>query len=379
MGIDMTWSFKMVALISAALFGMSGVSSARKVKDVTASDIVLFYAGGQVGGYVDTDYVRDYVSYIDRDGNENWLFTGFLLLQIRDVGENSARVTFTPGMKDIDGTYLQSATQADWMKLIDYYFSEGHCVDAIDRVVEEAVQRMGRPARKHQVIISIPDPMPYKYPMSKLGGTAYWGIVDGKVTDFSKDEDRFAACRWFVDEVISRFRCGKYKNVELAGFYWITEEAQAGGSLLPEISRYVHSRGYSLTWIPYFQAPGYARWKEMGFDKAWYQPNYFFYNVPETQLETACGQALANGMAMEMEFDERANAVPAWGKESLAYKLRAYMDAFKEFGPWEKCQLAYYQGTKALRSLKDSSDPRDIVLYQDLCDFIAKRPFREGQ
>lgn len=100
-------------------------------------------------------------------------------------------------------------------------------------------------------------------------------------------------------------------------------------------------------------------------------------SLPETQLETACGQALANGMAMEMEFDERANAVPAWGKESLAYKLRAYMDAFKEFGPWEKCQLAYYQGTKALRSLKDSSDPRDIVLYQDLCDFIAKRPFRE--
>ena len=52
------------------------------------------------------------------------------------------------------------------------------------------------------------------------------------------------------------------------------------------------------------------------------------------------------------------------------------MKTFKECGAWANCQLAYYQDTHAVRHLKDSSDPRDVELYQDLCDFIAKRPYR---
>ncbi len=77
------------------------------------------------------------------------------------------------------------------------------------------------------------------------------------MTDFSKEEDRIAACRWFIDEVLERYGTGKWKHVELAGFYWITEETLDESPLLPEVSAYLHSKGYPLTWIPYFEAPGY--------------------------------------------------------------------------------------------------------------------------
>lgn len=366
-----------IAVMAMVAFSIPGES--KNIRKITASDIVLFYAGGHNGSYFDQNYAADYVSYVDRDGQEHWLFDGFLLLQIWDTrNDQAADVTFTPGMKDNAGNYLPSATQADWMKLLDYYFEEGSCIDAIDKAVGKAAERLGKPV-KRQIIISIPDPMPYKQSITKKNGTTYWGLLDGKVTDFSKESDRIAACRWFVDECLKKYKAHKYENVELAGFYWITEETLDKSPLLPAVSEYVHSKGYPLTWIPYFQAPGYTEWREKGFDMAWYQPNYFFYNVPESQIRTACEQAIANGMAMEMELDERASVKPLWGSECLAYKLRAYMKTFKECGPWEKCQLAYYQDSNAVQYLKQTGDPQDLELYYDFCDFVAKRPYRNGK
>ena len=46
---------------------------------------------------------------------------------------------------------------------------------------------------------------------------------------------------------------------------------------------YVHSLGYKLIWIPYYQAWGYDRWKENGFDVACVQPNYSFAKVANKQ------------------------------------------------------------------------------------------------
>lgn len=155
-------------LTAMALFTLSVSGEAKKIKKITASDIVLFYAGGHNGSIYDQKYAADYVSYVDRDGKEHWLFDGYLLLQIWDTrNDQASNVTFTPGMKDEDGRFLPSANQADWMKLIDYYFEEGSCIDAIDKAVAEASKRLGKPETKRQIIISIPDPMPYKESMTK--------------------------------------------------------------------------------------------------------------------------------------------------------------------------------------------------------------------
>ena len=120
--------------------------------------------------------------------------------------------------------------------------------------------------------------------------------------------------------MLKRYQKQKYKYVDLVGFYYVTEETSGSGTLMPDLSAYLHAKGYPFTWIPYYNAPGWNLWKEKGFDFAWYQPNYFFNAwLPEERLVSACKRAIAYGMAMEMEFDERAAADRP---ESLGERLR---------------------------------------------------------
>ena len=268
-----------------------------------------------------------------------------------------------------------AATQADWLKLIDYYFSEGQVIDAIERSVEEASQTLGVPPSKRQIVVSIPNPIVYKQPIAQKGGTTYWGVIDNRVLDFSDEADRALACRWYIDQVLSRFKQAKFRHVELAGFYWVTEETSAKSPLIGNIVDYCAQKRYDLYWIPYFHAPGFESWKEKGFARAYYQPNHFFHNeIPYERLKVACAEAQANGMDMEVEFDESALK-----KHGRGGRLRDYMRAFRETGVWERCKLAYYQGGSAVTALRRSDDPEDQELYQDFCDFVSKRPCRTQQ
>lgn len=341
-------------------------------KELSATDMVLLYSGATQSSSWTVNRIRDYIAYMDRNGNEHWLFDGFLFLEIRDIGPGSSEVAFDPGHKNTDGTVLPAATQADWLKLVNYYFSDDHAIDAIEQAVEETARTLGEPPTPRQIVISIPNPIEYKHPLAKTGGTTYWGVLDGHVTDFSKDDDRFKACKWYIDRVLETYAKKTYKYVELAGFYWLTEETPEKSPLVSAVASYVAGKGYPLCWIPYFRAPGYSAWREKGFERAYYQPNYFFDSqVPYERLRTACDEAATYRMDLEMEFDETALA--RYGKGN---RLRDYMEVFREVGPWARSRLAYYQSSEALRTLKCSNDPQDRNLYYDFCDFVVTRPFR---
>ena len=53
------------------LLAVCGSADAKKIKKITASDVVLFYAGGELGNNYDQKYAADYVSYVDRGGYEH--------------------------------------------------------------------------------------------------------------------------------------------------------------------------------------------------------------------------------------------------------------------------------------------------------------------
>ncbi|WP_290540343.1 DUF4855 domain-containing protein [Alistipes sp.] len=352
-------------------WGLCSCSDGRP-RALTATDLVLIYAGGTHSPRWDREMMSHYVTYTDREGRMHWLFDGFLLLEIRDIGPGSARVAFDPGHKDTDGTVLPAATQVDWLKLLRYYFSEGHGIAAIEEAVAAAAETLGAPATKRQVVISIPNPIVYKEPLAKRGGTSYWGMVEDRILDFSREEDRFLACKWYIDQALRMFEEQDYKYVELAGFYWVTEESEKASPLLADVSSYLDERQCELCWIPYFHAPGYTAWRERGFDRAFYQPNYFFSDdIPRERLAQACREAAANGLDMEMEFDESAMARCGRGS-----RLRDYMEAFRESGAWAGSRIAYYQSHQGLVVLKNSSVEEDVDLYHDFCTFVSQRPFR---
>ena len=75
---------------------------------------------------------------------------------------------------------------------------------------------------------------------------------------------------------MTRFKKAKYKNLELAGFYWVDEDIATCKDLPKYVSQYIRSKKKEFVWIPYWKAKGYEQWKDLGFDIAYQQPNHFF-------------------------------------------------------------------------------------------------------
>lgn len=327
-------------------------------KILESQDMVLIYGGGAHRTIVwDKEHMAPYVTYTDESGKEHWLFDGFLFLEIH----NGKGKMFASG-------YTQTpANQKDWLDLVDYYFQSWVALGALDKVIGDAIDRIGEPPEKRRVVIGLPEPIPNQKD---------WGTLkNGVMLDFSKSLDRIEACKWYIDYVRDKFKELKYKNIELAGFYWIAEEATNTRTIIRDIAAYLNKHMYSFNWIPYFNSDGYSEWKNLRFNYAYLQPNYFFNDAtPYSRLTEACDLALKYGMDMEMEFD--GNALESNGR---GYKLTNYMKAFKESGIWGSKRLAYYEGGGALFYMYKSVVPADQKLYHEFCKFVVEHPTRNKQ
>lgn len=317
---------------------------------VECNDLVLLYSGGAHRKFQwSEEYVNPYVTYVDENGKESWLFDSFLFLEIH----NGNGKTFATG-------YTQTAAnQNEWKGLVDHYFQSRYCLGALNKSIDKAAERIGKPKEKRKIVIGLPEP---------INGQKDWGSVkNGVPLDFSKPDDRVAAVKWYVDYVRSKFHEMKFDNLELAGFYWIAEEATNTRTIVADVSAYLNELNYSFNWIPYFKSDGYSDWKKLTFNFAYLQPNYFFNdNIAYSRLTEACELAKKYEMDMEIEFDERA--LTGWG-----YRLEDYLKAFKENGIWANNRIAYYQGGKALYDLSVSEKPEDTALYRLFCEFVTGR------
>ena len=316
-------------------------------------DMVLLYSGGSHRDHQWSEgSVEPYVIYIDELNKEHWLFDSFLFLEIHN-GEGKS---FATGYQPVP------ANQQDWKKLVDHYFQSRYCMGALNRSIESAKERLGEPKEKRKVVIGIPEPIKTQKD---------WGSVkNGVILNFSKSNDRVAACIWYIDYVRQKFKDMNYKNLELSGFYWIAEEATNTRAILKDLSSYLNKLNYSFVWIPYHGSDGAFEWKKLTFNYTYYQPNYFFNeNTPISFLNKACVDAKKYDMDMEIEFDDRAMVDRGnWG-----YRLENYMNAFKEYGIWESKRLAYYQGGRTVYELSKSSAEADQKLYHKFGKFVSER------
>ncbi len=343
--------------------------------DQIPSDMVLLYGGSHHRSPYKWSgkYLKDYVLYQNEEGKYEYLFDGFLLLEFMTVENGSSENrTYITGYT-YNNVALPSARKENWQELIDYYFEADGGVEAIEQAVTLAVAESGKaPETKRKVVIGIPEPITYASYSNTSSSTVYWGELDGAQMDFSKTSDRLAACKWYIDQIIKKFEAKKFTYTELVGFYWVAEKATQTRDLMSSLGSYLDGKGLTFNWIPYYNADGFSEWKSFGFDCAYLQPNYFFSTtVPDSRLSDACSQALKYGMGMEIEFD--GNALE---KNGRGYKLRNYMEYFKRYKVWDTLPLAYYQGSWALKWLKNSSSSADNELYHDFCEFVTSRPYR---
>jgi hypothetical protein len=338
---------------------------------LVATDMVLIYGGGKHRNVTwDKEHFTPYIIYTDGGNNKRWLFDGFLFLEITNGVSGNPRIFAT-------GYYGQPAGKAEWTRQVDYYFTEGNGVDALNNCIARAAEQLGAP-EKRKVVIGLPEPI-VAGPQSHYTALPadYWGNVDGKQLDFTGDKDRITACKWFIDYVEQRFGEGKFEYVELAGFYWIAEESLHTKTLLAEVAAYLNEKKYSFNWIPYWKTnPDYYDWRSLKFNYAWLQPNYFFNDdTPYSRLTEACTVAQLYQLDMEMEFDL---SVFAAGK-NRGTRLYDYMKAFRENGILESKRIAYYQDCDALYQLYHASDERDKKLFRDFCQFVGEHQDRYHQ
>ena len=364
----------------------------------------------------DEDRIKPHVTFTDENGQEQWLHEAFLF--IGGVDDERGTILCIPDGKE------KSAGKDSWKDFADYWLAEGGVVDVLDQTIANGISRIGQPSFKHKVVMTMPDPIMLEYFSDKGSSTTYWGEAFGRQLDFANTSDQVLAYRWFIDYVREQWDKAAPQNVELAGFYVLSEilVAKPNGwnyrykrwdQILPHVSEYLHEMKYALYWIPYYQADGYDMTSQLGIDYTWLQPNKY-WDYPEKEQKKSWPWVFnamnTYGHGMEIEFEgshgeagwsqweagvdrtsssiletvrtsNDAQGTPKGKPNPQAARnkalLREYMSEFKKAGHYGKSRIATYSGTNAMYELATSPDEKDRQMYLEYCRFIVENPLRK--
>ncbi len=364
----------------------------------------------------DEDRLKPHVTFTDENGKEKWLHEAFLF--IGGVDDNAGTILCIPDGRE------KSANQDSWKGFADYWLADGAVVDVLDQTIANAVSRIGKPSFRHKVVMTMPDPIMLEFFYNKSSSTTYWGSVYGRRLDFNNTEDQVLAYRWYIDYVRERWAEQAPENIELAGFYVLSEILVAKPSgwnykykrwdkILPSVSSYLHTMKYGLYWIPYYQADGYDVTSTLGIDYTWLQPNKY-WDYPEKKQKKNWSwvfntmSTYSHGMEIEFEgshgeagWSQWEEGVPRTSSSILETVrtsndaqgtskgkpnpqaarnkalLREYMDEMKRSGHYGTARIATYSGTNGLWELATSPDAPDREMYLEYCKFVVENPLRK--
>ena len=386
------------------------------------ADMALLYGGitSRNPAYWTEDRLKAFVTWTDPDsGEEKWLFDAFLALEMRT---NYPPHAFGIGMKDWEDNSLGmiAANQKDASKFLDYWFAPDNGFPVLEKLVNEATGRIGPPKAPIKVVVMMPDISVHERYNVSTSSTTYWGSLNGRQLDFTSAEDRRQAYYWFIDETRRRFNEADFQNIELGGFYIMSEElasfrsgiggnggdtingtmydgwevvAKAWDDIFPAVSKYIHQFHESVCWIPYRNAAGYRYWTEFGIDYAWMQPNYYWDTFGVNPISSFFPKIATYNLAMELEFDDlmmqkpvdrsaseytktRNGVTKTETYEDYAKRWKGYIEGLKGAQVYGNKQLALYQDTDSFNHLRQSSFKADKDAFNELCKLIAEDPLK---
>ena len=307
---------------------------------------VLAYAGAdraEFATYTIPHFTR-LLAHVDSAGRPTyWQCTGAIFLHL---WAPSGRV-FTTWIGGVP------ANGADWVEYADSLFAPGGVLSRLDSAVALASTTLGPPPEPIRIAIMVPYPEP-------KAGTLQFG---GREYNLQTADGRVGAASAYIADVEQRFRGAGHPRLRLDGFYWLFEMMpSADAGVVSRIAREVHARGLRFLWIPYYDAEGWERWHELGFDESWLQPNYFFNrDVPPSRLDSAAARAVQHGMGLEIEFDGRLLATPGF-----VDRLGPYLEVLQRHPELRARSIALFEGGGALLQLSGSPLPADRVRYEQL-------------
>ena len=338
----------MIAVAIAALW------SAARAPTVASQSIatrwVLMYAGSRGGSRpaYTLDELTRLVAVVDTSGRpQRWLNSGAIFLHMFAA---SGRVFTTwAGGTPADG--------GDWATYLDSLCAPGAALTRLDSAVAMVGAVAGPLPEPFPVSIMIP------YPDRKIGALRF-----GSGTfDLTSDSGRAAAATAYVVQTRKQFAAARLRHLRLDGFYWLDEAIPPDDTtLVTTVARTVHAAGLRLLWIPFYNAPGMQRWRNVGIDAAWLQPNYFYHReLPAIRLDSAAERATLLGMGLEVEFDGRLYADPRFSD-----RLGPYLTTLALHPELRALPVVVYEGGGALIHLSRSRLPADREWYRLLSEAL---------
>ncbi len=261
------------------------------------------------------------------------------------------------------------STKGGWEYYLNDLFRPGRQLDALNEAMREYNKRRGTlvidPAVE-KVVLTLPYPDPNQKNFGKL-------LEDQDPLTFQASmvgEDRayqyrLQAMNWYFQELMNRWNHGAYRYLKLEGIYWfhelVDDAAPKERELIWDAAEMVHEKALRFYWIPYYEAPGFTEWKQLGFDYAFVQPN--FYNDKEIaveRIEATLSIADKYGMGIEVEGDER-----------MVRDLKFYQLYYNQLIAGHKLGIdknkihAYYYGSKSLLDAYANQEPHIRAIYDD--------------
>ncbi|MGE5623867.1 MAG: DUF4855 domain-containing protein [Methanocella sp.] len=331
------------------------------------SNIMLIYSGHYEPPVWGTWPMRDalpYVAYLDRNGKvQDWYFDAFLFLGLQS---NRKRAFDSPAR-------ATAADKVDWQWYLDRLFADGQQIAAFNEATAYAGRELNQPDHKSKIIIAIPNPHTVLDDFGDVDGD---GVSENFTSnDRTVDEairDRVKAVKWYVDQTLARLKEKNFRNIEIVGYYWLEEKinfnAKSEVPTIQAVAKYLHDKGLKFYWIPYFKASGFREWKDLGFDVAIMQPNYFFNaNIPVSRFKETVDLAKQYNMGIEIEGEGRMLEMTGAQWRDRYYE---YLNQGIAQGYMKGAIKAYYQGAKALLDASRISDPEIRRLYDATYEFV---------
>lgn len=284
-------------------------------------------------------FFNPYLSYRAEDGTMRDMFDTFIILGLR-YNNNANQFTDTP---------LNHANYVDWEKYVNRTFS-----------TEGVLQNLNTSARtnnrKVDVYVAIPYPKK-KEPIITLDGDELANTV----------YSRYDLAKWYITEVLNKFDKADYANLNLKGFYWLSETVRTDedGLLISSISGLLKGQDKFFIYSPHATSTNFYKWKDYGFDAAFLQPNAFRTSVPgkAERLHRAFLNAQIYGTGITMEIDSYGMGHVEEGRGVDEFTL--YMDFAKRYGLDEKGMM-FYQATNMVERMATIDHPVYKQWYEQL-------------
>lgn len=324
--------------VAAALLSIVGCAH-----DPAGSRWLLSYDGSYQRSVAQEGFYARLLKGPDGHRCNQSLFTGVLFLGLREAASGR---WFAAWMNTVQPN---DATLDDWFAYVDTLTAENGPLSRVD----------GDAARVGVARVSIA----VMIPAITRGRRE---LPSGRATvAVATADQRHLLYAAYLDSLRVRFARRAYRHLRLEAVYWLDEAVWGGDEPLGAIEA-AHERRLKVLWIPYYGAGGATRWRELGFDGAWQQPNYFFDGrLARSRLDSAVARARGAGMGLELELDRRVLSDTS-AQRRLSESIAAIRASSMK-------DLAVYDGAGTLYQLFTSEQPAPRQLGDDIADLLCAR------